>query len=97
MQLMNRRWMLLTGLGGLLTIMLGMSLVWLNIERMDLAYDLKRLNSQAKELDDHAAKLRVERDNLLAPYRIKKLAENYGLHVPKAGQVRRAGAGHGQK
>jgi len=97
MQLMNRRWMLLTGVSGLLTIVLGLSLVWLNIERMDLAYELKRLNSQARELDDHAAKLRVERDNLLAPYRIKKLAEEYGLQAPRAGQVRRAGAGNGQE
>lgn len=97
MQCMNRRWMLLISGLGAVTLVLGMSLVWLNIERVDLAYELKRLKSQARELDDHAAKLRVERDNLMAPYRLEKLADQYGLHVPKAGQVRRAGLINGQE
>lgn len=97
MQCMNRRWMLLIAVSGVVTLVLGMSLVWLNIERVDLAYELKRLKSQARELDDHASKLRVERDNLLAPYRLEKLADEFGLHVPKAGQMRRAGLNHGQK
>lgn len=94
---MNTRWMLLTGVSGLLTLVLGMSLVWLNIERMDLAYELKRLKSAAQELEDHAAKLRVERDNLLAPYRLENMVEKFGLRTPQAGQVRRMGAEHGQK
>ncbi len=97
MQQMNRSWMLLTGVAGGLTLMLGIFLVWLNIERTDLAYGLKNKQNEVQKLEDHVAKLRVERDNLIALYRLERLAPKYDLKVPAAGQVRRAGNENGQE
>ena len=91
----GRRWMLITSVSGVVTVALGLTLAWLNIERTDLAYGLKSLQSQAKDLEDHAAKLQVERDNLLAPYRMEKMAKELGLGDAKSGQVRRVGRDDG--
>lgn len=70
------------------TLILGLSSVWLNIERMDLAYDLSKLE---KELGNRAAlvsKLELERNNLISPYRLKRLAAIYGLVPVGPGQMR---------
>ncbi len=91
----SRRWLVLTALAGGLTIVLGLTLAWLNIERMDLAYGLKRQQTRLQELEDHVAKLRVERDNLLAPYRLERLAREYGLKSPAGGQMRKVEQSHG--
>lgn len=91
----SKRWMLLISFSGVITVVLGLTLAWLNIERTDLAYGLKTMQGEAKELEDHVAKLRVERDNLLAPYRLEKMAEKLGLDAAKAGQIRRMGRDDG--
>lgn len=80
-------WMLLLLI--ILVLGLGLASVWVNIERMDLAYDLKKMET---ELDQKAAlvtKLEVERNNLSSPYRLKRLAEKYNLRPAVAGQIRR--------
>lgn len=88
MSLIDRNWlpMFLATLG--VALGLGLASVWLNIERMDLAYDLRKME---KERDRKAAllvKLEVERDNLASPYRLRKLADKYGLTVATPGQIR---------
>ena len=45
----------------LVTIFLGLGLVWVNIERVDLAYELKTLERTYLEKQDQNSKLLVER------------------------------------
>lgn len=73
-----------------LTLMLGMASVWLNIERVDLGYGLRNLERTLDAEMETLAKLEVERDNLLSPYRLQLLAKKFGLGPVKAGQVRQA-------
>lgn len=46
---------------------LGLGLVWVNIERVDLAYELKSLERELQEKQEQNSKLQVERHYLLAP------------------------------
>ncbi|WP_348981270.1 hypothetical protein [Salidesulfovibrio onnuriiensis] len=78
--------LLLTSLA--LALGLGLASVWLNIERHDLAYDLSNLEEQRDRKSALLVKLEVERDNLASPYRLRKLAEKYGLAVATPGQIR---------
>ncbi|EGB14845.1 hypothetical protein ACR42D_16130 [Desulfovibrio caledoniensis] len=80
-------WMVLGLLG--MALFLGLGAVWLNIERMDLAYDLRKMEQSLGRKEDLAAKLTVERNNLVSPYRLKKLAGQLGLGVAAPGQIRR--------
>jgi cell division protein FtsL len=68
---------------------LGSGLVWLNIERVDLAYKIRKMQDQLEEKRALMSKLQVERDNLVSPYRLKPLAREYGLAEARSGQVRR--------
>lgn len=78
-------------MGGLFVgaLLLGLALVWLNVRRVDRAYELKQLATKLEEKEDLAAKLSIERDNLLSPYRLEQLAKEYGLRQARPGQIRR--------
>lgn len=76
-------------LSALCALVLGLTCVWLNIERVDAAYGLKQLQSQVDATEAHRDKLLVERDKLVSPYRLRGLAEEYGLGPAAPGQVRR--------
>jgi cell division protein FtsL len=80
-------WMILTLMGAALT--LGLGAVWLNIERMDLAYDLRKMEKSLDQKEALAVKLTVERNNQVSPYQLKKLAGQQGLGVAAPGQIRR--------
>jgi len=80
-------WMVLSLMG--LALSLGLGAVWLNIERMDLAYDLRKMEKSLDRKEDLAVKLVVERNNLVSPYRLKQLAGRLGLGVAAPGQIRR--------
>ncbi|MDR3640626.1 MAG: hypothetical protein P4L39_04830 [Humidesulfovibrio sp.] len=69
-------------------LLLGLSSVWLNIERMDLAYDLNKLEKELADRTALASKLELERNNLISPYRLKRLAAVYGLGPVGSGQMR---------
>jgi cell division protein FtsL len=69
-------------------LLLGLSSVWLNIERMDLAYDINKLEKELASRTALAAKLELERNNLTSPYRLKRLAATYGLAPVGPGQMR---------
>jgi cell division protein FtsL len=69
-------------------LILGLSSVWLNIERMDLAYDLNKLEKELANRTSLASKLELERNNLISPYRLKRLATMYGLVPVGPGQMR---------
>jgi len=70
------------------SLVLGLSSVWLNIERMDLAYDLNKLEKELAARTSLASKLELERNNLISPYRLKRLASMYGLVPVGPGQMR---------
>ncbi len=72
-----------------IALFLGLGAVWLNIERMDLAYDLRKMEMSLGQKEDLAVKLTVERNNLVSPYQLKRLAEQLGLGVAAPGQIRR--------
>ncbi|ADU63769.1 MAG: hypothetical protein KUA35_15780 [Pseudodesulfovibrio sp.] len=80
-------WMILTLLG--VALSLGLGAVWLNIERMDVAYDLRKMEKSLNQKEALAVKLSVERNNLVSPYQLKKLAGKLDLGVAAPGQIRR--------
>ena len=80
-------WMTLTLLGA--ALFLGLGAVWLNIERMDIAYDLRKMEKRLGQKEDLAVKLTVERNNLVSPYQLKRLARQHSLGVAAPGQIRR--------
>lgn len=77
------------------TLCLGLASVWLNIERMDTAYELRRLESKLHETGQHMDKLTVERDALLSPTHMRRLAERFGLAQPAPEQIRRVPGAEG--
>ncbi|MDY0307096.1 MULTISPECIES: hypothetical protein [Desulfovibrio] len=72
-----------------LALALGLASVWMNIERVDLAYTLKKMEHELSDKSTLADKLGVERDNLMAPYQLKRLADKFGLGPAGPGQIRR--------
>ncbi|XPV76819.1 MAG: hypothetical protein ACNI27_02545 [Desulfovibrio sp.] len=72
-----------------LTFILGLCSVWVNIERLDVAYTLRTIEKKLDKKSALVAKLEVERNNLLSPYQLQKLAKKYGLRPAKSGQIRR--------
>lgn len=73
----------------MLTMTVGLGSVWLNIERMDLAYDLRKMEKKLQQSSELVTKLEVERDNLLSPYQLRRMAEQLGLIPAETGQIRR--------
>lgn len=69
-------------------LLLGLVSVWLNIGRMEMAYDIRKMEKELDRRNTVSVKLEVERNNLLSPYRLGKLAEELGLVVPEPGQIR---------
>lgn len=70
-------------------LLLGLGLVWCNIEQVDIAYQLKKLQDTLAERQTHARKLGLERDNLLSPYRLNRKAEEFGMAPARGSQIRR--------
>jgi cell division protein FtsL len=75
-----------------LLLAFGLGLVWLNIERVDLAYELNRMQRKIDEVETLAAKLEVERNTLITPARLREVARDYGLGPARPGQIRRVSA-----
>ncbi len=71
-----------------ITLALGLALVWVNIERVDLAYELKTLERELQGKRDQHAKLEVERHYLLAPAQLRERANEMGLRPPVREQIR---------
>lgn len=70
------------------TIVLGLTLVWVNIERVDQAYELKSLEREFQEKLEQNSKLQVELHYLLAPPTLRDRAEKAGLRPPNRDQIR---------
>jgi cell division protein FtsL len=74
---------------GLTTLLLGLSLVWVNIELVDLSYSIKKMQATLQEEKNLKAKLELECVNLMSSYRLREKAEEFGLQPPKASQIRK--------
>ena len=68
---------------------LGLTLVWMNIERTKLAYRVRTLQQDVDTRMELNAKLSVEREHLLSPQELGRKAEILGLHTALPGQIRR--------
>ena len=73
----------------LITVAISLTKVWVSIEKVDLAYDLKKLQKEYAANLELKSKLLVEKNNLLSPYRLKRLAEEMGFSPPDANRVRK--------
>lgn len=89
MNTLSKEWALSVAFSLFLMLVFGLGLVWLNIERVDLAYDLNQIQRNIGETEALVAKLEVERNTLITPQRLRALAAHYGLGPARAGQIRR--------
>lgn len=85
----SRGWFLFLVLSILLSLVTGLVLVWLSIERADSAFRIGQLQTEVERRIALKAKLEVERDKLLAPYELRRKAEALQMHEAKAGQIRK--------
>lgn len=88
MSAMSREWAFSMAFSLFLMLVFGMGLVWLNIERVDMAYEITRLQHNIDQSASLSAKLEVERDHLITPGRLRELAVQFGLGPAKSGQIR---------
>ncbi|QLA17204.1 hypothetical protein [Desulfolutivibrio sulfoxidireducens] len=88
MNAMSREWAFSMAFSLFLMLVFGMGLVWLNIERVDMAYEITRLQGEIDQAAALTAKLEVERDTLITPGRLRELAVQFGLGPARSGQVR---------
>jgi hypothetical protein len=72
-----------------LSFLLGLGLVLVNIERVDLGYKMKQVSMSIARSQELLSKLEVERNNLIAPSRLRREGEAMGLREPRPGQVRK--------
>lgn len=72
-----------------LGLLLLLASVWLSIERTNLSYGIETLEKDIHAQAKLIGKLEVERDNLLSPYRLDRLARRHGLGPAESGQIRR--------
>jgi len=82
-------WFLLLIISVLFSLVTGLVMVWMSIERADTAFNIGQLQ---RELDQRSAlhdKLEIERDRLLAPGDLRRKAERFGMHEAGPGQIRR--------
>ncbi|WP_165175986.1 hypothetical protein [Desulfovibrio sp. ZJ369] len=85
----GKGWLLVLALGLMACMVMGLVLVWSNIERMDTTYFINIAQNELRERRDLRAKLQVERERLLSPYELRRRAEEFGMREPRPGQVRR--------
>ena len=82
-------WLVVIILGALSSLVMGLVMVWSNIERMDINYFINQLQASARERMEHKAKLETEREFLLSPNELGRRATALGMRQPSPGQVRR--------
>ncbi|WP_246198172.1 hypothetical protein [Solidesulfovibrio aerotolerans] len=89
---LSKEWAISMAFSIALLLVFGLGLVWLNIERVDMAYELNKIQRQIDEMETLSAKLEVERNTLITPSRLRELAKDCGLGSAKPGQIRRVAA-----
>lgn len=82
-------WILGLTVSILLSIGMGLGLVWLSIERTDKAYTIRQLQNELNRRIAFKNKLEVERERLLAPSELIHRAHEIGMHEAPVGRIRR--------
>ena len=82
-------WLLTLIVSLLFSMVLGLALVWLSIDRNDTAYGIHKMQARVEEVRAHVGKLEVERDSLLSPYVLGRKAAQRGRGGPDPGRVGR--------
>ena len=82
-------WLVFIVLSVLSSLVMGLVMVWSNIERMDINYFINQLQASVRERHEHKAKLETEREFLLSPNELGRKAASLGMRQPSPGQVRR--------
>lgn len=88
-QMSSSGWLLAFVISLLLSLLMGLALIWLSIERTDKAYTIRQLKSEVEQRSVLKSKLEVERDRLLAPQVLRRKAAQLGMSEARAGQIRR--------
>jgi cell division protein FtsL len=89
---LSKEWAISMAFSLALLLVFGLGLVWVNIERVDLAYELNKIQRQIDEMETLSAKLEVERNTLVTPSRLREQAKDHGLGPARPGQIRRVAA-----
>lgn len=71
---------------------LALLLIWLNLERTKLAYQVRVLQRERETRQDANSRLSLERERLSSPRALGKRAETLGLGPAKPGQIRKGDA-----
>ena len=82
-------WLVFIIFGVLASLLMGLVMVWSNIERMDINYFINQLQASMRERQEHRKKLETEREFLLSPNELGRRAAALGMRQPSPGQVRR--------
>jgi cell division protein FtsL len=85
-------WLVFIVMGTLASLVMGLVMVWINIERMDINYFINQLQASIRERQEHKAKLETEREFLLSPHELGRKSAALGMRQPSPGQVRRMNA-----
>lgn len=85
----RKGWLLLLTLEIIAIPVICLILVWGGIEKTDTTYFINIAQNDLREKQTLHAKLEVERERLLSPYILRQRAEEFGMHEPAVGQVRR--------
>ena len=88
-QMSSSGWLLAFIISLLLSLLMGLALVWLSIERTDKAYSIRQLRNEVEQRAVLKTKLEVERDRLLAPHVLRRKAIQLGMSEAKPGQILR--------
>ena len=78
-QMSSSGWLLAFIISLLLSLLMGLALVWLSIERTDKAYSIRQLRNEVEQRAVLKTKLEVERDRLLAPHVLRRKAIQLGM------------------
>lgn len=81
----GKGWLLVLAFMLIACMVMGLVLVWSNIERMDTTYFINIAQNELRERRALRAKLEVERERLLSPYELRRRAEEFGMREPQAG------------
>jgi len=73
---------------GVSALALGVCLVWLNLQLVDLSYSIKKMHDVLEGEQKLKSKLVVEHMNLMSSYQLQEKAADMGLRPPESGQVR---------
>lgn len=88
-QPLSLSWILWLTFSILLSIGIGLGLVWISIEHTDLAYTIRQLQNELNSRIAFKSKLEVERERLLAPFELKQRAEKVGMYEADSKKIRR--------